>query len=92
MESSIIRQREEEEADQGGAEGGGGYLGTALPSGPRGGGRRGHGEARYESDCPGMCYLTSALSGESVSGQQKSFFFFLGGGGGHSLHPPSPPV
>lgn len=42
------------------------------------GGRRGHGESRSESHCPGMCYLTSALCGESVSGQQKRFF--LGGG------------
>lgn len=36
------------------SEGGGGYLGRALPSGPPGGGRRGHGEARYESHCPGL--------------------------------------
>lgn len=71
MESSIIRQREEE-ADWGRVEGGG--LSGQSSSQWAAGGRRGHGEARYESHRPGMCYVTSALCRESVSGKQKRVF------------------
>lgn len=55
--------------------GGGGGLSGHSTSQWAAGGRRGHGEARYESHCPRMCYVTSALCGESVSGQQNRFFF-----------------
>lgn len=65
MESSIIRQGEQEGSGEG-------YLGTAhaLPSGPRG--QTGPQRGKIWRDAPGICDLTSALC-ESLSDGRRRF-------------------
>lgn len=65
MESSIIRQGEQEGTEEG-------YLGTAhaLPSGPRG--QTGTQRGKIWCDAPGICDLTSALC-ESLSEDRRRF-------------------
>lgn len=69
MESSIIRQGEQKGGGGGRA---GGYLGTALPSAPRG--QTGPQRGEIWRDAPGICDLTSALCVSLSEGRRR----FLG--------------